>query len=40
MGFGVKKCGVMALGRHFDVVALREQADRWQLGGGTGTDCI
>ena len=33
MGFGVKKCGVMALGRHSDVVALREQADRWQLGG-------
>jgi hypothetical protein len=34
MGFSVNNCGVMALGRHSDVVALREQADRWHLGGG------
>jgi hypothetical protein len=34
MGFGVKRCGVMALDHHSDVVALREQADRWQLGRG------
>jgi hypothetical protein len=33
MGFGVKKCGVMALDHHSEVVALREQTDRWQLGG-------
>jgi hypothetical protein len=33
MGFGVKKCGVMALGRHSGEVVLREQDDRWQLGG-------
>jgi hypothetical protein len=33
MGFGVKICGVMALGRLSDVVAVREQADRWHLGG-------
>jgi hypothetical protein len=32
-GFGVKKSGVMALGRHSDVVALREQVYRWRLGG-------
>jgi hypothetical protein len=31
---GERKCGVMALGRHSDAVALREQVDRWQLGGG------
>jgi len=33
MGFGVLKCGVMALGRYSDETALREQAARWQLGG-------
>ena len=32
------KCGVMALGRHSDAVPLREQDERWQLGGG-GDKC-
>jgi hypothetical protein len=34
MGFGVKECGVMALGRHSDVVALRNQPTDGSSGGG------
>lgn len=33
MSFGIRKCGVMALGRHCDVVALRARSHEWTLGG-------
>jgi hypothetical protein len=36
--FGVKKCGVMALGRHSDAVSLCEQATPWQLVGELNLD--
>ena len=33
MQFGVMKCGIMAMGVHSDMEALKSQSDRWKLGG-------
>jgi hypothetical protein len=40
VGFGVKICGVMALGRHSVVAAICEQVPPVGNSGRTGTDCI
>ncbi len=33
MQFGVMKYGIMAMGDHSDMEALKSQSDRWTLGG-------